>query len=165
MTDYNELAGLSGREVGMNINKYTDDQLKRMRHSTLYSARDFIDKKDQNRVANFEHRAFAREVSKENPLMSIPVALATPGYQIYKMFDARSRSDPSFDQIDHGMLGVGEGLWSRFQDEMAPIQNRIANTDMRKRATDLALSLQSYLPNASTANMNRPRPATPLAVR
>lgn len=97
---------------------YTDDQLAGMSHADLYRLRNlFADKLAQNRIAPFEHRAFAREAVTENPLLSIPIALATPIYQGYKALPlgARSRSDPGWDQIGQGLLGIGEGIAGFFR--------------------------------------------------
>lgn len=87
-------------------------------HATLYRLRrDAMDRDLQNLLAGYEHRAFAREATAENPLLAAPIAVATPLYQASKLLGITtgSRSDPSFGQMGQGLLGVGEGLlnWAR----------------------------------------------------
>lgn len=68
----------------------------------------------QNQISPYEHRAFVREGVKDNPLMAVPYAVMTPLYQLSKLFPEltgnKSRSDPSWNQMGHGLLGIGEGL-------------------------------------------------------
>ncbi len=81
-------------------------------HATLYMQRERTrNKTDQNRIAPYEHRAFAREATAENPLMAVPIGLAAPLYQLSKSIPGlESRSDPSMDQLLHSWLGIVEGL-------------------------------------------------------
>jgi hypothetical protein len=86
-------------------------------HATLYRMRrDALDKDLQNLLAGYEHRAFAREATAQNPLLAAPIAVATPMYQAAKLLGVTdARSDPSWGQMGQGLLGVGEGLlnWAR----------------------------------------------------
>jgi len=86
-------------------------------HATLYRLRrEAQDRELQNLLAGYEHRAFAREATAQNPLLAAPIAVATPLYQAAKLLGATdARSDPSWGQMGQGLLGVGEGLlnWVR----------------------------------------------------
>lgn len=123
---------------------YSTDQLANLDHSVLLSARNGAPKYVQNLLAPYEHRAFAREATMENPLLALPIASGAVLYQPYKAIMGKSRSDPSLNQMGQGLLGVGEGLWERFQKEMQSISDRIASTDKGKQATDLHESLRKY---------------------
>lgn len=66
---------------------------------------------DQNYLAPIEHRAFAREVVRDNPLMAGSLAVATPLYEIAKLLGLKqARSKPSFRSLGQGFVGIGEGL-------------------------------------------------------
>lgn len=94
-----------------------DDDLSKMPHADLYRMRGAAqDQALQDLLAKYEHRAFAREATAENPLLALPIAVATPLYQAAKLLGATgSRSQPSWSQMGHGLLGVGEGLLSRIR--------------------------------------------------
>ena len=97
----------------------SDDELSKMDHASLYMLREKLrGKADQNTLAGWEHRAFGREAVVENPLLAVPIALATPLYQASKMIPGLgSRSDASWEQTLQGWRGVGGGLaqWWRGQ--------------------------------------------------
>lgn len=84
-------------------------------HASLYMAR--YGAKDpalQDMLAAYEHRAFAREATRDNPLMALPIAAGIPLYQVAKMLGlTSSRSAPSLYQAGQGLLGIGEGLFKR----------------------------------------------------
>ena len=84
-------------------------------HASLYMARyGAKDKNLQDLLAAYEPRAFAREATRENPLMALPIAAGIPLYQIAKMLGlTSSRSAPSAFQAGQGLLGIGEGLFKR----------------------------------------------------
>jgi len=101
------------------LGQLTQGQLSQLPHSLLSSTRSRVPTPQQNQIAPAEHRAFAREVVTENPLMAAPLAVAIPAYQVYKLLskaigteDAMdpTTSDPSMAQITQGFAGVGEGL-------------------------------------------------------
>lgn len=84
-------------------------------HATLYRMRAAAKEKElQNLLAGFEHRAFAREAVADNPLLSVPIGVAAPLYQLSKFAPRftgnKSRSDPSMEQLGQAYSGVGEGL-------------------------------------------------------
>lgn len=101
-------------EVGGRI--YTGRELAKMDHATLYRLRDEArDQATQDTLAGFEHRAFAREVTGDNPLMVAPLMAAAPAYQAVKLLPKsltgnESRSAPSAKQWFEAILGLGEGL-------------------------------------------------------
>lgn len=88
--------------------------LAEMSHEQLYNLRNLYtnNKAIQNLIAPFEHRAFAREAVKEQPLMAIPIGLATPAYSMYKQaFNTGARSSPSLAEISQAYRGIKEGLF------------------------------------------------------
>lgn len=126
-----------------------------MDHASLYNARRLVPGSEQGAISPYEHRAFAREATAENPWMGIPIAAGTVAYQPYKMLTGQARSEPSLKQVGQGLLGVGEGLWQAFQEKMKSTQNRTAGTDKDSLATALLGSLQSYQPGSNTASKPR----------
>jgi len=70
-------------------------------------------------LAKYEHRAFAREESRERPLMSVPIALATPLYALAKAAGLiGARTPPTIGQVGHGLAGAGEGLVGAVKDSL-----------------------------------------------
>lgn len=84
-------------------------------HEQLYMARyQAQDQGLQDLLAAYEHRAFAREKVRENPLMALPIGASIPLYQLAKALGlTQSRSGPSLFQAGQGLLGIGEGLFRR----------------------------------------------------
>lgn len=101
---------ITPQELAKLVPQLTSQQLAKLNHAVLYQAREHSGPEMQNKLAAPEHRAFAREATAENPLMALSIALATLGYQPYKMMQGESRSSASVDQIVQGLTGVGEGL-------------------------------------------------------
>jgi hypothetical protein len=91
------------------------EELAQLSHAALYMARARAPKEQQNQLAGYEHRAFAREAVGENPLLALPIAAGAVGYPFYKMLMSPGRSDPSFNQVGQGLLGVGEGVSNRLR--------------------------------------------------
>jgi hypothetical protein len=87
-----------------------DNELRQLDHAQLYMLRAKAPPESQDKLASAEHRAFAREATAENPLLALPIALATIAYQPYKMLVPGSRSHASMDQAAQGLIGVGEGI-------------------------------------------------------
>ncbi len=85
--------------------------LEGMDHASLYQMRARAPKEMQGLLSPYEHRAFAREATGDNPLMALPIAAGTLAYQPYKALMG-ARSAPSMGQVGHGLLGVGEGVWN-----------------------------------------------------
>jgi hypothetical protein len=104
MGDLQQLLAMSPEEL--------EEHLKGMDHSSLYRLRGMLTGNQvmQNKVSPYEHRAFAREATHENPWMAAPIAMGTLAYQPYKMLMGQSRSQPSLDQVGQGLTGVFEGL-------------------------------------------------------
>lgn len=140
------------QELARQLASFTPQQLNQMDHATLYSARGYASPEQQNILAPAEHRAFAREATRENPLMGVPIALASLAYQPYKMIKGQSRSGAGINQVGQALVGVGEGAWGAFQDGMQSIRDRTANIDMRSSATGLLESLQRHLQGSSRPN-------------
>lgn len=68
---------------------------------------------DQDRIAGYEHRAYARETVRDNPWMAASLLVATPAYQLAKLAGMGSRSSPGLLQMGQGLIGIGEGLLGR----------------------------------------------------
>jgi hypothetical protein len=87
-----------------------------MSHSDLYQARSKYPEQ-QNELAPYEHRAFAREWAQESPVMAgLSLPFAIPAYSIYKALGlSDSRSQPSLDEVIQGYKGLGEGLLGHFK--------------------------------------------------
>lgn len=88
----------------------SDETLATLSHDLLYRARAYASPEDQNRLAKYEHRAFAREVIPERPYLAASLPFAIPAYQLYKSVAGQSRSQPSIEQALQGLVGVGEGV-------------------------------------------------------
>lgn len=109
---------MTPEEIAQSLQNLTPQQLRSMDHSSLYAARGRLPRDARamhDKIAPYEHRAFAREATAENPLMALPIAAGTLAYQPYKLLMGQSRSGASLDQVGHGLAGVGEGLWQAFQ--------------------------------------------------
>jgi len=101
-----------------------EEQLASMSHVDLYKLRDeWKDDKDaQEHLAPYEHRAFARELTAENPALAPVLGIAVPGYAAAKlagldMGDPNSgieQTPPSLEQIKQSFTGIYEGLRKRF---------------------------------------------------
>ena len=146
---------MTPKELADAFRSLSKDQLAGMDHASLYAARDYLPKDMQGDISPYEHRAFAREATQENPWMGLPIAVGTLAYQPYKMLTGKSRSGASLDQIGQGLTGVGEGLWGAFQNQMQSIQDRIASKDTGSSPTGLLGSLQRYLSGSNTASTPR----------
>jgi hypothetical protein len=86
------------------------EELNKMQHVDLLTARKSAPPDLQNKFAAAEHRAFAREFTSDNPLAALPLAVMALGYQPYKMLQGDSRSEPSLNQAMQGIAGIGDGL-------------------------------------------------------
>ena len=146
---------MTPREIAASIASLQGTDLSKMGHADLYAARAYTPAEYQNKISPYEHRAFAREATQENPLLALPIAAGTVAYQPYKMLKGQSRSGASLAQVGHGLVGVGEGLWGAFQDQMSAIQSRTEGKDIPTLATGLYESLRDYLPSSSKANTPR----------
>lgn len=100
---------MSPQEIAASLSRLGKDQLAQLDHASLYNARQYVPKEQQNLISPYEHRAFAREATAENPWMALPIAMGTLAYQPYKALMGQSRSSPSLSQVGQGMIGVGEG--------------------------------------------------------
>jgi hypothetical protein len=97
----------------------TPEQLSQVDHASLYQAREHLPPQFQSMLSPYEHGAFAREATYENPLMALPIAAGTLAYQPYKMiFGARSGAD--FNQVKEGLKGVRDGLVKKLLDQFEP---------------------------------------------
>lgn len=100
---------------------YSDDELARLNQRRLLELRKSApNQAEQNRLANYEHRAFARETVAEDPLMAPLLGVAIPAYSIAKALPKsltgnKSRSEPSLEQVRQGFNGIGDGMRSWFK--------------------------------------------------
>ncbi|GAB3253173.1 hypothetical protein [Chitinimonas naiadis] len=94
----------------------SDDILAQMSWDALLELRKQYDgdKEAQNRLAPFEHRAYAREAVMAEPIRAgIGQSIMIPLYTLAKAAGIQSgRSDPSLKEIIQGYAGVGDGLIS-----------------------------------------------------
>lgn len=109
----------------MNIRDLLANQalLDGMSHSELYSMRGKIkDKKAQSILAPYEHQAFAREFTEENPLNTVSLAAAIPLYTLGKATGlvGGTRSPASLSELTQGFRGVGQGLSRWANKRFAP---------------------------------------------
>lgn len=95
---------------------YTDDELDNMSWEELLQLRRQVQGQEmQNRAANYEHQAYARETVQDNPLMAIPMAAMIPAYQAYKGVMGGARSEGGLSQMGAGYKGVVQGLLARMK--------------------------------------------------
>lgn len=108
VTQY-QIIGLDGKPTVI-----SEQELASLDHSTLLRLRERNpDTNLQKLLAPYEHRAFAREATKENPLMAAPIAAATPLYAAAKglgLIGGRSGAGNPLGQMKAGFTGVAEGL-------------------------------------------------------
>jgi hypothetical protein len=93
-----------------------DLKLASMSHAELYMKRAYSKSKaEQDRLAPYEHRAFAREFARESPgkaAVSLPFAI--PAYTAAKALGLqRTRSGASLEEMKQGFKGLAEGLFKR----------------------------------------------------
>lgn len=90
-----------------------NNDYSKLNHMTLLGMRHGASPERQRELAPYEHRAFAREMTEENPLNALGLLWGIPAYQVAKLLGLHS-SRTGFDprQAGHGLLGVGEGLYS-----------------------------------------------------
>lgn len=88
------------------------DWLGQLPHAKLVNMRDAAGngKDIQNLLGPYEHQAFAREVVKDNPLMSAPALAGALLYDPAKLTPwANGRSDPSMQSMAQSLLGWRQG--------------------------------------------------------
>ncbi len=80
----------------------------------LLALRQAAPSSEQQRIAPYEHRAYARETVQSDPLAALSMAINIPAYQLAKLLrlvPSDERSTPaSFDQLIEGYKGILEGL-------------------------------------------------------
>ena len=94
---------------------WEEAQLASAPHSELYAMRSKAKtQEEQNQLANYEHRAYAREAVQDSilpPMAAVGLAAAIPVYQAKKVLGmTQSRSEPSLEQAKQAYIGVSEGL-------------------------------------------------------
>lgn len=67
----------------------------------------------QNILAPMEHQAFAREWTRESPILApLSLSVATPLYSLAKAAGLmKARSDPSWAEVKAGYKGIFQGLF------------------------------------------------------
>ncbi len=68
----------------------------------------------QAQLAPYEHQAFAREWTQDNPLVAAPaLSVSIPGYALMKLLGLQGgRTKPSLAEMAGGYRGIGQGLAS-----------------------------------------------------
>lgn len=110
---------MTPQEIAAQLQQLGPDRLKAMDWMTLLQARRHVPLEQQNLIAPYEHRAYARETVQHDPLAALGLAVGAIGYQPYKMLTGEGRSTPSMKTMTEGLTGVGEGLWAAFQQATA----------------------------------------------
>jgi hypothetical protein len=110
------LKGLDGKPTVLSA-----AQLEAMPHADLLRLRESnrSDIAVQALLAPFEHRAFAREATRENPLLGVPIAIAAPVYYGAKKLGFMTDDNtapPTLGQVGAGLMGVGEGFVAATKD-------------------------------------------------
>ena len=86
----------------------------RLSHSALLAMRDALPADDPRQavLAPYEHAAFAREWTRDDPLVAVPsLAVSIPGYSIAKLLGlTHSRSPASLSEMGQAYRGMGQGL-------------------------------------------------------
>ncbi len=89
-----------------------------MSHADLLNLRNALPPNDprQGQIAPYEHAAFAREWTQENPLAAVPsLALGIPGYSLAKLLGmTHARSPASLAEMGQSYRGMGQGLMALF---------------------------------------------------
>jgi hypothetical protein len=91
----------------------TVEQLRRLRDSYPDTS------PMQDVLAPYEHQAFAREWTQDNPLIAAPaLAVSIPGYGLAKLLGLqRGRTAPSWAEVRGGYRGIGQGLLAALQGQ------------------------------------------------
>jgi hypothetical protein len=86
--------------------------LAMMSHADLYNKRAKAPKHEQDKLAQFEHRAFAREFAQESPVKAaVSLPFAIPAYTAAKALGVtRARSGASVEEMKQAFVGLAEGL-------------------------------------------------------
>ena len=89
-----------------------------MSHADLLNLRRSLAPNDpmQAVIGPYEHAAFAREWTQENPVAAVPsLALAIPAYTVGKALGlTHARSPASWGEMGQSYRGIGQGLLSLF---------------------------------------------------
>lgn len=88
-----------------------------MAHSELLRLRESLPADDprQRLLAPYEHAAFAREWTMENPVMAVPsLAVSIPGYSLAKLlgYGGENATPASLAEMAQAYKGMGRGLMS-----------------------------------------------------
>lgn len=90
-----------------------------MTHADLLSLRDRLGPNDprQAKIAPYEHAAFAREWTQDQPWKAIPsLTFAIPAYTAAKALGIqKARSPASIAEMMMGYRGMGQGIASLFR--------------------------------------------------
>jgi hypothetical protein len=84
-------------------------------HAALYMRRSRASSSEQKSLALEEHKAFAREWTRESPLLApVSLAAAIPLYTLAKTLGiVKSRTSGSMSEIVSGYQGIYEGLTTK----------------------------------------------------
>lgn len=91
-----------------------DLKLAAMSHAELYTKRAKAPKDEQDKLAPYEHRAFAREFAQESPVKAaVSLPFAIPAYTAAKALGVqKARSGASMEEMKQGFIGLAEGLFA-----------------------------------------------------
>lgn len=103
---------LLGAMKSLEVMQMNDQELATAPMNELITARkSATTQEEQNKLANAEHRAYARETVGDNPAMAASLAVAIPAYYVGKKTGiVKGRSEATVEQMGEAFKGVGEGL-------------------------------------------------------
>ncbi len=137
---------------------WEEAKLASSQHHELIALRNKTqDKEEQNRIAPYEHRAYAREAVEENPAMAISMAVLAPGYQVAKAAGLTSgRSEVSTKHVTEAYKGIGEGLeaavkkpWEEAQGQAIKLVEGVKKATAKLFPWEQAAKVQPMQPTSS----------------
>ena len=99
----------------------TQSEMTGMNWNDLATLRELLKNNPQanQQIAPYEHRAYAREEVRNNPLMAPAYLAMIPGYQLAKALGFNmgngGQTPASLSQLSQGLMGVYDGLSDRFK--------------------------------------------------
>lgn len=131
----------------------SNSELMRMRNATT-------DPAEQQRLAPFEHRAFARESAQDTPLQAVGLLAAIPAYQVAKatgLMSSRTGSTQPWAQMLEGYKGLAEGWTSAAKTGFGALVKKPTNPVAPAFG---ALKQPGLIPGVEGAPVENPNPAT-----
>jgi hypothetical protein len=105
--------------------QYSDEELSKMEFGELSQLRtQATSQEEQNRYANYEHRASVRDEIRSNPAVIDSMPLAIPAYYVGKQAGVlKGRSEATGEQVKQAAIGVVESVAERGVTGLAEFAN------------------------------------------